>query len=138
MKLSDFIGKHVLTGCQYGTIPKRNEWQDSDPNTVDFILDGKAFSAIEDPSDGYRSSMDEIMESRDISFITNTFEPCEVLGSMRGKSEYGDNNDVVDFIDTTTGKIVLSIGTTNYDDYYPCFEGTFTPENMAINQGKQS
>jgi hypothetical protein len=136
MKLKDFIGKHSLTGCQNGSVPKKDEWQDSDPNTLDFILDGRLFSVIEDPSDGFRSSMDEIIENRPGLIVTNIFEPCEVIGVFRPDGSY-EKNDVIDFYDVVTGKVVMSIGTENTDDYYPCFVGSFSPENMAANKDKE-
>lgn len=135
MKLKDFVGKHILAGCQFGTMPKKDEWQDSDPNTLDFILDGRLFSVVENPDDGYRSSMDDIIENRESLIITNTFTPCEVFGTFRPNNSYEDF-DVVDFFDIVTGKVVMSIGTASVGDYYPSFVGDFTPENMASNVGK--
>ncbi len=132
MKLDDLVGLHILTGCQPGTMPKTSEWQDSDPNTLDFILDGKTISAVEEPDDGYRSSMEDLVENREGLVITNTFQPVFVLGTKRKDEDYM-KNDVVDFIDCITGKVVLSIGTENTDDYYPCFVAEFTPENMWMN-----
>jgi len=44
--------------------------------------------------------------------------------------------DIIRFIDKTTGLVVLEIGTTNTDDYYPSFVGIFNPQNMAVNQGR--
>ena len=136
MELKDFIGEHVLTGCQNGSMPKKDEWQDSNPNTLDFILDDRLFSVVEDPDDGYRSSMGEIIEARPGLEVSNTFEPCKVLGCVRPDGDY-EKNDVIDFYDAITGKIVMSIGTENTDDYYPCFVGCFIPENMAINKDRE-
>ena len=135
IELSYLLGEHVLAGCQFGTIPKTSEWQDGEPNTIDFILDGENISAVEDPDDGYRSSMDELIKNRDGLVITNTFQPVRVLGTARANDEYC-KNDVIDLIDCVTGKIVLSVGTENTDDYYPCFMGVFYPENMWINANK--
>jgi len=135
MELKDLVGGHVLTGCQYGTIAKENDWEYSDSSTVDFILDGKNISAIENSEDGYRSCMDELKENREGLEITNTFKPVKVLGIIRDNDSY-QNNDVVDLIDCITGKIVISVGTTNTNDYYPCFEGVFNPENMCLNKDK--
>jgi hypothetical protein len=131
VKLKDFIGKHVLTGCQSGSMIKSNLWNENS-NTLDFILDGKTYSAVEDPDDGYRSAMKEIIEARPGLTVTNTFPPCEVLGVARFDGQY-DKHDAIDFYDTTTGKVVMSIGTLSVNDYYPCFIANFKPENMAIN-----
>lgn len=131
MELHDFIGMHILTGCQYGAMAGDNHFGEI-ANTIDFILDDRVFSAIENPEDGYRSAMEEIIENRTGLNITNTFTPCEVLGVFRANDKY-EENDIVDFYDIKTGKIVLSIGTGNTNDYYPYFVGSFSPENMASN-----
>ena len=133
MELSNFLGEHVLTGCQFGTSTITYPWETTDANTLDFILDGRTLSVVEDPEDGWRSSMGEIMVGRSGLVITNTFPPCRVLGVFRSDSDYSVN-DVVDFYDQITGKIVMSIGTENTDDYYPCFVACFNPENMSINE----
>lgn len=132
MELCNFLGEHVLTGCQFGTATITNPWETVDANTLDFTLDGRTFSVIENPEDGYRSSMDEIVENRSDLVITNTFPPCRVLGVFRSDSPYMANH-VIDFYDSLTGKLVMSIGTENTNDYYPCFVAYFNPENMSIN-----
>lgn len=135
MELKDLVGKHLLSGVQYGKSEK-GEYDYDEPSTVDFILDGKILSVIEDPDDGYRSSMKEIVIDREGLIITNTFKPVEVIGTFRQNSNYEDN-DVVDFVDSITGKIVLSVGTVNTNDYYPYFVGEFKPENLCSNQAAQ-
>jgi len=129
LELKDLVGRHILTGCQYGTLIEKHDWWEETLNTLDFILDGRVFSVIENPEDGYRSSMREIIENREGLVITNVFEPCEVIGIIRTD----ESDDVIDFFDVVTGKIVISIGTTECDTYYPCFIAEFNPENMAIN-----
>lgn len=135
MELQDLLGKHMLSGVDMGHESIKNTWGDDFEScqTLNFTLDGVTYSAIEDPSDGYRSSMNEIRVTD--APAKNTFAPQEVLGVMRRDDDY--KNDVLDLIDTTTGKVVLSVGTTNTDDYYPSFEAVFAPENMAINAGKE-
>lgn len=64
MTLSDLIGKHHLSGVDFGTIPAdldRYIYEDSE--TMTFVLDGRAYCIVEDPSDGYRSSMRDIFEA---------------------------------------------------------------------------
>lgn len=133
---TELIGEHMLSGVEFGTAPK-GEYDDSDPNTVDFIMDGETYSAIEDPSDGYRSSMRSLRQNRAGVEIKNRFAPVKVIGSMRPDDDYEKNN-VLDFVDATNGKIVLSIGTADIDDYYPGFVGDWTPENLSINEGAKS
>lgn len=136
MKLEDFVGHGELSGVDTGHEQIKAYWGDGfeDCQTISFVIDNRAYMAIEDPDDGYRSSMKEIKEIP-VGLIKNRFPPCDVVGVMRGNDGYNnsDRHYVVDFIDTRTGKIVLSVGTANEDDYYPMFEARFSPENMAIN-----
>jgi hypothetical protein len=51
---------------------------------------------------------------------------------MRENDKY-EEHDILDLIDVVTGKVVLSVGTGNTDDYYPYWVAEFTPENMGAN-----
>lgn len=135
MELKDFIGEHLLSGVDFETTRVKEIWGDEyeDCQAVNFVLDGKTYTAIEDPSDGYRSSMREIKESATV--VKNIFTPCRVLGRMKNDSDY-ETHDIVEFLDLSTGKTILEVGTGNTADYYPYWVATFTPENMAINAGK--
>jgi len=130
MQLDDFLGRHVLTGVDFG-IEKRTEEYYEDANTMAFEMDDKVYLVREDPDDGYRSSMKDI-EEVDIK-VVNQFPPCKVKGRRRKNSEYGEKNDVIDFYDVVTGLVVLAIGTENIDDYYPSYVAYFDPRNMKIN-----
>lgn len=136
MELKDLVGEHFLSGCEYGTFKiNDSNYYHEDANTIDFILDGRKISAIEDPSDGYRSCMMDLIENRKGLEITNTFTPIRVIGAFReDDNDCAEINDVIDFTDCISGKIVLSVGTGNTDDYYPYFVGDFNPENMYLNQ----
>jgi hypothetical protein len=129
MELKDLVGLHKLSGVDMSNESIKAEWGDSfeDCQVINFILDRKTYTAIEDPSDGYRSSMQEVKESKVV--VKNKFAPVKVMGVMRPDN----SDDVIDFFDVKTGKIVLSVGTDDLDDYYPSFVAEFTPENMAIN-----
>lgn len=135
MELRDLVGPHKLSGVDMSNEHIKREWGDSfeDCQVINFTLDRKTYTAIEDPSDGYRSSMNEIKESEVV--IKNKFKPVKVIGRMREDDRF-EVNEILDLIDEKTGKIVLSVGTSNTDDYYPSFVAEFTPENMAINAGK--
>jgi len=130
--LNDLVGLHVLTAVDMDTnsLPEsmRGEVWDG-ANVINFELDGVTYAVIEDPEDGYRSSMQEIIT---VAYsISNRFEPCKVECKMRENG--GDV--VLDMYDVVTGNVVLSVGTwSEYeDDYYPYFVAEFTPENMASN-----
>lgn len=129
MELQELVGLHKLSGVDMSNEKIKEEWGDSfeDCQVINFILDKKTYTAIEDPSDGYRSSMREIKLSKVV--IKNVFKPVKVMGVMRQDT----SDDVIDFFDVKTGKVVLSVGTENLDDYYPGFVAFFNPENMAIN-----
>ena len=131
MELKDLYGEHLLTGVSFGELVG-DPYDNGDVcSTVDFILDGKVYSTIENPSVGYRSSMKEIVDGR-ICEIQNVFPPLAVIG-VEMPCNYKGQHEGLDFIDKVTGKIVLSIGTEDTDDYYPSFVSRFNPENMAHN-----
>lgn len=125
--LESLVGLHELSGVSFDDIKANTDLNTSydDASRCTFILDGQAYQAIEDPSDGYRSSMNSLLKCNTEDVVT-TFPPIKVLGSMRG-----GNDDVIDFADTRNGKTILSVGTSNTDDYYPSFEANWSPENIA-------
>lgn len=128
-----FIGLHKLSGVEYGSIENDDKYYSDSSNVMYFILDGVTYAAIEDPTDGYRSCMKDIVVSE--HKVTNRFKAQRVLGIQREKDS-GWRQDVIDMYDVVTGKRVLSFGTGDADDYYPFFVCEFTPENMVINIGK--
>lgn len=131
MKLENLLGKHVLTGCDTDGIIKTTGIY---PHAcvIDFVLDGVVVSAVEDPDDGYRSCLSELLTGR-VESVKNTFPACFVTGIDHPDNRFS-KNDVIDLVDDITGKVVLSIGTGNADDYYyPMFIGEFNPKSMTIN-----
>ena len=136
IKLEDLIGEHKLTGVDIGNIKVKQSYGDyfEDSQCISFVLDGKTYTAIENPDDGYRSSMREIGIS-DVE-VKNKFPEVKVLVRKTGAGEY-QVNDSIEFIDVENGKIIMEVGTRNVDDYYPCFVSQFSPENMSINEGKE-
>jgi len=134
MELKDLVGKHELSGLDTTTekVKRYGEHYD-DCNVIRFILDGKTYKAIEDPEDGYRSYLNDLLITDEK--ITNTFPPQKVIGKMKDDSKWETNN-TIQFIDEITGKIVLEVGTDNTDDYYPYCVLNWYPQNLAINIGK--
>ena len=135
LELKDFDSNtYVLTGVDTAQISK-DVYGDKTifehASVINFILNGVVYSAIEDPEDGYRSSMDEIKVVTDV-VVRNTFLPCQVIAKMQN----GDDG-VIEFIDAKNGMTVLEIGTSHAVDYYPCFVGNFIPENMSANREKE-
>lgn len=133
MKLEDLVGEHELTGVDFGTLPPdEDNYRYDTANTMTFVLDGHAYLATEDPSDGYRSCLADLMEVP--GPVANTFQPCLVLVRHRTQGSYAQSDDVLECVDIVTGKLVLEVGTENDGDYYPSYVANFTPEHMACNQ----
>lgn len=129
MELKDLVGEHELSGLDLVTIKSIEDWE-SDADAYLFILDGITYKATEDPNDGYRSNLKDIEISEEkISYV---FPPQKVLCTMKDAEEYS-NNDVLQMHDSINGKLVLEIGTDNYDDYYPICIMSWHPENLSIN-----
>lgn len=129
MELKDLIGEHYLSGIDLYDVPPEDSWG-STGNAFRFILDGITYEAIEDPSDGYRSQLKEIMISE--TPVNYNFPPQKVIGKMKDNDE-SYSNDVLEFYDPVTDKLVLAIGTMNWDDYYPWCVLDWHPENLNIN-----
>jgi hypothetical protein len=134
--LESLVGAHELSGVSFDDIPAKTELNPEyeDANRCTFILDGEAYQAIEDPSDGYRSTLRTLLRC-DPALVSNRFEPIQVVGSMRGRTGYTEN-DVIDFRDTRNGKVILSVGTENTDDYYPSYVADWQPENIFTSAGR--
>lgn len=133
VELKDLCGEHVLTGVDRTSQIFKSYGGDEDSQVINFTLDGKTYTAAEDPSDGYRSSMRYCAVSDEPT--KNTFAPVRVVGRLK-EIEPGDDDapNVLQLFDVVTGKLVLEVGTENADSYYPYWVACFSPENMAINQ----
>jgi hypothetical protein len=134
IQMQALVGKHLLSGVDE-SILNIKRWDDDFENCqcINFVLDGKTYTAIEDPDDGYRSSMDKLIESEEV--VSNVFSSIEVLCLYKDKTgnSYSTDCDILEFYDTENGKKVLEIGTDNTDDYYPSFVASFVPENFSKN-----
>lgn len=131
VEFESLIGERVLDAVDTST-EQVKKWGDhfENANVMRFRLDGKVYTAVEDPDDGYRSGLERLYAADEP--ISNVFPPCKVLVRRKRDDNYG-KNDTLEMIDMVTGKVVLEVGTDNCDDYYPSFVANFTPENMAIN-----
>ena len=134
MELKELVGKHTLSGVEYSDVVIK-DWRDSNEKCmcVKFTLDNVTYAAIEDPEDGYRSACRDIEASEEV--LSNSFNGVEVLCTMLENSDYQEN-DILVITDIITKKIILEIGTGNYNDYYPYFHAEYTPENMILNVNK--
>jgi hypothetical protein len=129
MELKDLVGEHELSGLDTFTKKATETWEE-DSDGYRFVLDGKTYCALEDPSDGYRSNLRNLEITEDK--VDYTFPPQKVIGKMREDEEYS-KNDTIEFYDAINGKLILVIGTDNWDDYYPCCIMNWYPENLSIN-----
>ena len=135
IEFSQLIGKHIFSGIdRESRIPEvllandydREKFQDA--ACINFTLDGITYTAIEDPDDGYRSSLEAVFITGKADTI-NEFQPIEVLVVDPDIDGY----DIIQIYDTENGMLILEIGTCKTDYYYPYFIGNFYPENMSIN-----
>lgn len=132
VNLDALIGEHVLDAVDtFMEKVKRYDEYFEDANGIRFRLDGVIYTAMEDPSDGYRSSMDHLFVSTDAKLV-NVFPPIRVLARKKENDQW-QVHDTLEVIDLVTGKVVMEVGTDNTDDYYPSFVSAFHPENMATN-----
>jgi len=131
MELKDLVGLHKLSGVDMLSENIKETWGDGyeDSQVVRFILDGVTYSAIENPEDGYRSTMREI--KKDSGEVRNKFPEQEVFCVYDG-----DESDLLRILNVNTSEEILVVGTDNIDDYYPGFIRYWNPENMDINKGK--
>ena len=129
IKLEKLIGKHVLTGVDLYNKEIKNMYDNDfeDAECISFVLDGITYTAIEDPNDAYRSSLDKIGISK--HKIKNLFPPVRVLVRVR-PDDVTEEFDALEFLNIANGKIILTVGTGNTGDYYPYFISEFIPENM--------
>ena len=121
--LDSLVGEHALDAVDL--MPEGT----GDAEAIRFRLDGIVYTATEDPDDGYRSCLKEITVSD--APMKNVFPSVKI--EARKRTGGGYVSDVLELVDTITGKTVLEVGTDNTDDYYPWFVGAFWPENMALN-----
>ena len=130
--LDSLVGGHMLDAVDMFTESVKKTYGDyyEDCELIRFRLNGTIYTAMEDPSDGYRSCMESLIVSPDAE-MKNVFQPVQVVGRKKPNG-YG-TNDTLELIDVVTGKVVLEVGTDNSDDYYPSFVAAFFPANMVTN-----
>ena len=133
IELESLIGLHELSGCDFDTAHIPDDYYKY-CNVINFVLDGITYTAIENPDDGYRSSLDQVLATD--KPVKNTFPPVQVLCRMRIESKYWTDN-ILEIIDVVNGKVVLEVGTENVNDYYPTFVSDFIPENLHLNPTKR-
>lgn len=128
--IPDLVGMWALSGITIGVMSDSPDGY-YERNYIDFKLNGKVYRAVEDDNDGYRSMCEKILVLPTKKTETS-FEPVVVYGVPRNNIGYYEN-EIVDFYDIVTNKIILSIGTESVNDYYPTFIMDWIPENLCLN-----
>lgn len=97
----------------------------NDINGAFFRINKKTFLITEDPSDGYRSSLDTI--SNMPHSFENVFPPVSVY--LR-KGE-GYESEIIKMINVENDLVIFEFGTNTYDNWYPYFVCNFSPESIG-------
>ena len=92
-----------------------------------FKLGEVIFDAVEDESDGYRSMLKCVRVMNDPKLIFFETSVAKV-GVEKIDDGYFDGYELRDVSD---GHLWLAVGTSNYDDYYPCFTFDYSPRPPA-------
>lgn len=81
--------------------------------------------AIEDGQDGYRSSLQELL------ICEENLRPIfrEVVGIRKSPNPEQDCIELINSMNLC----VLRVGTSYWDEYYPCFTFEFNPERLTQN-----
>lgn len=138
MQLKELAGEHLLRWIKMGA---RNPI-DKDAECVIFQLDNNAYMVMEDPDDGYRSSARDVVVlgtgiyDIDGECPISVNERVVVVHHEKGRHEWDDVADILEFVSASTGKVVLTIGTDDLNDYYPCFLAEWAPQNLSANADK--
>ena len=127
MNFNEFVGIHILDAVEFDNAKEEGDYEDS--TICYFRLDGTVYAAIEDPCDGWRSCLGSLCVIEDYEF-KNEFIPIRVYCSLSDN----ESTDTLLFMDYKNDKLVLEIGTHDFDDWYPCFVCDFIPQNMSINE----
>lgn len=134
MELKHLVGEHKLSGiCLVNLIDKYSE----DYQKIYFTLNNITYCVTEDPDDGFRSYMDDIVMTTDNISMT-TFPPINVVCTHL--SEIKEDNtsrttmtNILVISDKANGLPILRVGTENTNDYYPYTVCEYTPQNMVYN-----
>ena len=127
MRLEDLVGEHILSGVEVGRI-ELEECGGEESNCIKFTLDGVTYLALEDPEDGYRSYLRELVIVDEACRIKlpNVQVRCEMWHRC-------DEDKILVFTDVLNGERVLTIGTDYRDGWYPECIMEYRPEKMYCN-----
>jgi hypothetical protein len=130
VQLADLLGTHTLTAIGRVADP-------ADRLTGYFTLDGFTYCVTEDPDDGYRSAMRDIVI---VDPAESDMVPIDPPLVVEVRSTHGQREDSpctsddvhwIYFVNERTGLVVLEVGTDHSDSYYPSFIWSWTPEGYT-------
>lgn len=126
LSLYSLVGPHSLTGWDHTTIAPAHEWAHRDAAVLNLELDGVTYSFVENPNDGYRSSLNYVTVSN--RRPATRFPAVSVMAVK----ETSDNNQLLRLYAVQTGEMVAEVGTVRVDEYYPQFRAWVSPP--AVNE----
>lgn len=132
MRLTDLIGLREFSGFDSYTVKMPDENKFSfrthiDAKCVDFIMDGKTYTVMENP---YWSDEIYPIIISDKNVI-NKFPPIKVFGVARGGDEIYFDDPLIDFYDISNSKLVFCVGIKSRCDDTPAFDANFYRRNVA-------
>lgn len=109
---------------------------DADANGVALDFGGITVFVFEDPSDGYRSSAAEPMIAK-TGMSEFGCNPEYIRAPVTIKPWTTDDEGCMaegwEVVDRRNGQMILRVGTSSADDYYPSFVCDWRPQNLAEN-----
>lgn len=135
MELKQLCGKHILQGVDRRMYRHENIWgEEVETDSVWFKVDGITYVAVENPSDGWRSYCEDLFATEQSPRYNIPDVPvvCEMMPD--GEDWMGVcRNEVLIIRDASNNKVILEVGTENFDDYYPYCHFEYHPENLSCN-----
>mgnify|MGYP006288145975 CR=1 FL=1 len=125
----------MFTGIGFNKLPNQEEYKDYDYcNSITIVLDDIPFTFVEDPQDGYRSSLDRVIIGGQVD---TTFDPIPLKLKAVDRL-YDKEVEMLIGYDLnwdyeSDDNICLEIGTDWVDDYYPSYTSVWRPEKLYIN-----
>lgn len=128
-------GTHILQGIQ--VIPNyelEDSWCSNNiTNAILIRLDDVNYLFVEDPDDGYRSYMGEIMTTDRIPKYTLPNVEVIIKHNTEPLNRYcSTESNIYDFYESDN--LILRVGTEDIGDYYPGCILEYYPENLKCNQ----
>lgn len=142
MEFADLVEgqTYQLTGVDQG-------YRDTEPSYgysqnvqwMRLMLDGVVYEAVEDPGDDYRSSLDSFVRLEGAT-VQNTFPAQEVVATLDNgegsRYNYYQKDYILELRNARTNRIILLVGTSNIDDWYPSYVQAFYPLELDANAGQ--